>query len=129
LALATICIGFLYGITTLPYPRPFLPAISTLLSQTNCQYLMYKLYIFFHGNKWSQNCLQLQLNYFHQFLTLNGIWILNGMNPSLFPHVLSPNILFLLSRNIFIILSPLIELFCNLSLCSYFNLQLSCCTI
>ena len=104
MSLATIGIGLFYGRTTLPYWGPFLPAISTFLSQTNCQYLMYKIYI--HGNVSKQNNKVISELFTTTIQSLLLIQLSIGMNSSLHTHVLSTNIFFILSRNIFITLSP-----------------------
>jgi hypothetical protein len=63
-------------------------------------------YIYFHGNDSKQNHKVISELFTTTIQSLLLIQLSIGMNSSLHTHVLSANIFFLLSRNIFITLSP-----------------------
>jgi len=83
-------------------------------------------YIYIHGNNSKRNHKLILELFTTTIQSLPLIQLSIGMNSSLHTHVLSSHIFFLLFRDIHINMSPPTDLFFNLWLCSYFNLQLSC---
>jgi hypothetical protein len=99
---AAIYISIPYGITLFPYLRPLpLQFSQSTLNQTNCQYLMYKIYIF-SWEQFKKNHRVISKLFTTIIQSIPLIKLLIGMNPSFSTHVLSSNLFFLLSKNTFI---------------------------